>query len=42
MGSLMAGQSAAMVKEIMPCADIIKSYFEDVDSVLARIKDNIK
>lgn len=42
MGSLMAGQSAAMVKEIMPCADIIKSYFEDVDSVLARIKNNIK
>ena len=42
MGSLMAGQSAAMVKEIMPCADIIKSYFEDVDSVLASIKDNIK
>ena len=42
MGSLMAGQSAAMVKEIMPCADIIKSYFEDVDNVLARIKDNIK
>lgn len=42
MGSLMAGQSAAMVKEIMPCADIIKNYFEDVDNVLARIKDNIK
>lgn len=42
MGSLMAGQSAAMVKEIMPCADIIRSYFEDVDNVLARIKDNIK
>ena len=42
MGSLMAGQSAAMVKEIMPCADILKNYFEDVDNVLARIKDNIK
>ena len=42
MGSLMAGQSAAMVKEIMPCADIIKNYFEDIDNVLARIKDNIK
>lgn len=42
MGSLMAGQSAAMVKEIMPCADIIKNYFENVDNVLARIKDNIK
>ncbi len=40
MGSLMAGQSAAMVKEIMPCADIIKSYFEDIDSVINKIKTN--
>ena len=40
MGSLMAGQSAAMVKEILPCAEIIKSYFEDIDSVLNRIKTN--
>ena len=40
MGSLMAGQSAAMAKEIMPCAEIIKSYFEDIDSVLNRIKTN--
>ncbi len=39
MGSLMAGQSAAMVKEIEPCADIIKSYFADIDKVLTGIKD---
>lgn len=41
MGSLMAGQSAAMIKEIEPCADIIKSYFADVDKILSRIKDNM-
>ncbi len=41
MGSLMAGQSAAMVKEIEPCADIIRSYFSDVDKILSRIKDNM-
>lgn len=40
-GSLMAGQSAAMVKAIEPCADIIKSYFENVEAVLLRIKDNM-
>lgn len=40
-GSLMAGQSAAMVKAIEPCADIIKSYFENVEEVLLRIKDNM-
>ncbi len=40
MGSLMAGQSAAMVKEIEPCADIIRSYFADIDSVLIKIKEN--
>lgn len=27
-GSMMAGQSAAMVKKIEPCADIIRSYFD--------------
>lgn len=42
MGSLMAGQSAAMVKEILPCAEIIKSYFEDIDSVLNNIKNNME
>ena len=40
-GSLMAGQSAAMVKAIEPCADIIKSYFENVEAVLLRIKYNV-
>ena len=42
MGSLMAGQSAAMVKEIEPCADIIKSYFADIDKVLSKISENTK
>lgn len=41
MGSLMAGQSAAMVKQIEPCADIIRSYFENVDDILTKIKNNI-
>lgn len=41
MGSLMAGQSAAMVKRIEPCADIIRSYFENVDDILTKIKNNI-
>lgn len=40
-GSLMAGQSAAMVKKIEPCADIIKSYFKNVEEVLASIKNNM-
>ncbi len=30
-GSLMAGQCAAMVKKIEPCADIIRDYFKDVN-----------
>ncbi|MBR0366294.1 MAG: enoyl-[Clostridia bacterium] len=41
MGSLMAGQSAAMVKKTEPCADIIRSYFEDIDAVLNGIKERI-
>ncbi len=41
MGSLMAGQSAAMVKEITPCADIIKDLFKDVDAVLTGIKEKL-
>lgn len=41
MGSLMAGQSAAMVKEIEPCAEIIKSYFADIDAVLNGIKERL-
>jgi len=41
MGSLMAGQSAAMVHKIEPCADIIKSYFENMDSVVKAIANRI-
>ncbi len=37
MGSLMAGQSAAMVQKIEPCADIIKSYFEGMSDVVEKI-----
>lgn len=38
MGSLMAGQSAAMVAKIEPCADIIRSYFEGIDDILGGIR----
>lgn len=41
MGSLMAGQSAAMVNKIEPCAEIIKSYFNETASILARISETI-
>ena len=41
-GSLMAGQSAAMVNNIEPCADIIKSYFEGIDEILKGISDKLK
>ena len=41
MGSLMAGQSAAMVNKIEPCADIIRSYFEGIDAVLSGIKERV-
>ena len=37
MGSLMAGQSAAMVQKIEPCTDIIKSYFEGMSDVVEKI-----
>lgn len=37
MGSLMAGQSAAMVEKIEPCADIIKDLFAGIDEKLAAI-----
>ncbi len=40
-GSLMAGQSAAMVNEILPCAEIIESYFRDIDDIIDTIKENI-
>lgn len=41
-GSLMAGQSAAMVTKIEPCADIIKSYFEDTAEILKTISDKME
>ncbi|MDD6763428.1 MAG: enoyl-[acyl-carrier-protein] reductase FabK [Clostridiales bacterium] len=41
MGSLMAGQSAAMVDRIEPCADIVKSYFDEIDKILQKVKNNM-
>ena len=42
MGSLMAGQSAAMVNKIEPCADIIRSYFEGAEEVIEEIKGKLE
>ncbi len=42
MGSLMAGQSAAMVSKIEPCADIIKSYFDGAEGVIEAINAKLK
>jgi enoyl-[acyl-carrier protein] reductase II len=42
MGSLMAGQSAAMVHKIEPCADIIKSYFDGTEAVIEEINSKLK
>ncbi len=42
MGSLMAGQSAAMVHKIEPCADIIRSYFKNIDDILGGIKTKME
>lgn len=42
MGSLMAGQSAAMVHEIEPCADIIRSYFDGIEDLLETIGEKLK
>lgn len=42
MGSLMAGQSAAMVNKIEPCADIIKSYFEGVEEIIEGITSKMR
>ena len=36
-GSLMAGQSAAMVSEILPAKTIIANMFADAEKVLSRI-----
>lgn len=41
MGSLMAGQSAAMVNKIEPCADIVKSYFEDLKDIAESISKKL-
>ena len=39
MGSLMAGQCAGMVKAIEPCADIIRSYFAEIDNIITNIRN---
>lgn len=41
MGSLMAGQSAAMVEKIEPCADIIKDLFAGIDEKIYLIKEKL-
>lgn len=42
MGSLMAGQSAAMVTKIEPAADIIRSYFNGTEAVIEEINSKLK
>lgn len=41
MGSLMAGQSAAMVEKIEPCAEIVKDLFAGIDEKLEKIKEKL-
>ncbi len=41
-GSLMAGQAAAMVTKVEPCADIIKSYFNGAETVIGIITSKLK
>ena len=41
-GSLMAGQSAAMVHKIEPCADIIRSYFEGTEEIISQIQNKLE
>lgn len=41
-GSLMAGQSAAMVDKIETCADIIKSYFDGAEDIIEGISKKLK
>lgn len=41
-GSLMAGQSAAMVNKIESCSDIIKSYFNGTEAVIETINLKLK
>ena len=40
-GSLMAGQSAAMVHEILPCRDIILDLFKDAQTVMDGIRSKL-
>lgn len=40
-GSLMAGQSAAMVNEIKPCRQIIEDLFENIGEITGRISKNL-
>lgn len=42
MGSLMAGQSAAMVHDIKPCAEIVRELFGGVDAVISRMEQQLK
>ena len=41
-GSVMAGQSAGMVHEILPAAQIIRDIFEDAHQISLRSEDNFK
>lgn len=41
MGSLMAGQSAAMVHKIEPCADIIRDLFSGITDITANINKKL-
>ena len=42
MGSLMAGQIAAMVSSVAPAAEIIKTICEEAESVLARLSSDVR
>lgn len=41
LGSLMAGQSAAMVDKIQPCADIIRELMSGISEITAKINEKI-
>ena len=40
-GSLMAGQSASMVKEILPCKEIINDLFKNIGEITEKISQNL-
>ena len=42
MGSLMAGQSAAMVHDIKPCAEIVRDLFSGVNDIVGEISSKLK